>query len=105
MRAALLYSAAGSLLLSALTAAPDAAPGAAADRSGAAEMRGTAVAAARAKAAGVDFGPCPDAQDLPGSMRCGTVTVPLDYARPDGRQIELLIASSSPAPSPVRLSP
>ncbi|MEU0583313.1 alpha/beta hydrolase [Streptomyces sp. NPDC006132] len=88
MRAALLYSAAGSLLLSALTPAP----GAAADRSGAAEMRGTAVAAARAKAAGVDFGPCPDAQDLPGSMRCGTVTVPLDYARPDGRQIELTVS-------------
>ncbi|AXE89346.1 alpha/beta hydrolase [Streptomyces sp. Go-475] len=88
MRAALLYSAAGSLLLSALTAAP----GAATDRSGAAEMRGTAVAAARAKAAGVDFGPCPDAQDLPGSMRCGTVTVPLDYARPDGRQIELTVS-------------
>ncbi|CAL9291569.1 alpha/beta hydrolase [Streptomyces sp. SudanB52_2052] len=88
MRAALLYSTAGSLLLSALTTAP----GAAADRSGAAEMRGTAVAAARAKAAGVDFGPCPDAQDLPGSMRCGTVTVPLDYARPDGRQIELTVS-------------
>ncbi|MFF5984288.1 alpha/beta hydrolase [Streptomyces olindensis] len=87
MRAALLYSAAGSLLLSALTA-----PDAAADRSGTAEMRGTAVAAARAKAAGVAFGPCPDAQDLPGSMRCGTVTVPLDYARPDGRQIELTVS-------------
>ncbi|MDQ0752109.1 pimeloyl-ACP methyl ester carboxylesterase [Streptomyces africanus] len=86
MRAALLYSAAGSLLLSALTAVPDT-DGA---RS-AAELRGTAVAAARAKAAGIDFGPCPDAQDLPGSMQCGTVTVPLDYARPDGRQIELAV--------------
>ncbi|NEE08044.1 alpha/beta hydrolase [Streptomyces sp. SID7499] len=87
MRAALLYSAAGSLLLGTLTGAPDAE-----DRTGAAERRGTAVAAARAKAAGVDFGPCPDAQDLPGSMRCGTVSVPLDYARPDGRQIELSVS-------------
>jgi pimeloyl-ACP methyl ester carboxylesterase len=86
MRAALLYSAAGSLLLSALTAAPDT-EGARAT----AELRGTAVAAARAKAAGIDFGPCPDAQDLPGGMQCGTVTVPLDYARPDGRQIELAV--------------
>ncbi|MER8219198.1 alpha/beta hydrolase [Streptomyces sp. NPDC094143] len=87
MRAALLYSAAGSLLLSALTAVPDTE-----DRTGTAELRGTAVAAARAGAAGIDFGPCPDAQDLPGSMRCGTVKVPLDYARPDGRQIELTVS-------------
>ena len=87
MRAALLYSAAGSLLLSTLTAVPDAE-----DRTGAAERRGTAVAAARAKAAGVDFGPCPDAQDLPGSMQCGTVSVPLDYAHPDGRRIELSVS-------------
>ncbi|WP_030954213.1 alpha/beta hydrolase [Streptomyces sp. NRRL S-481] len=86
MRAALLYSAAGSLLLSALTAAP------AATERGTAEVRGTAVAAARARAAGVDFGPCPDARDLPGSMRCGTVTVPLDYARPHGRQIRLAVS-------------
>ncbi|MEU6682098.1 alpha/beta hydrolase [Streptomyces sp. NPDC046832] len=87
MRAALLYSAAGSLLLSTLAGAPDTT-----DPTGAAERRGTAVAAARAKAAGVDFGPCPDAQDLPGSMRCGTVRVPLDYARPDGEQIELSVS-------------
>ncbi|MEV0240991.1 alpha/beta hydrolase [Streptomyces sp. NPDC050674] len=87
MRAALLCSAAGSLLLSTLTAAP-----AAEDPTGAAERRGTAVAAARAKAAGVEFGPCPDARDLPGGMRCGTVSVPLDYAHPDGRHIELAVS-------------
>ncbi|CAM5634490.1 putative Tripeptidyl aminopeptidase [Streptomyces afghaniensis 772] [Streptomyces afghaniensis] len=36
----------------------------------AAELRGTAVAAARAKAAGIDFGRVPDAQDLPGTGEC-----------------------------------
>ncbi|KOX06395.1 protease [Streptomyces sp. NRRL B-1140] len=87
MRAALLYSAAGSLLLSTLVTPPDTQ-----EPTGAAERRGTAVAAERAKEAGVDFGPCPDAQDLPGSMRCGTVRVPLDYARPDGEQIELSVS-------------
>ncbi|WP_435281932.1 alpha/beta hydrolase [Streptomyces koelreuteriae] len=87
MRAALLYSAAGSLLLSALTAAPDVE-----GRSAAPESQGTAVAAARAKAAGIRFGPCDDAQDLPGGMRCGTVTVPLDYARPNGPQIRLAVS-------------
>ncbi|MEU9594036.1 alpha/beta hydrolase [Streptomyces sp. NPDC048193] len=89
MRAAVLLPAAGSLLLTALTAAPaPTAPAAGAT----AEARGTAVAAARAAAAGIAFGRCPKAEDLPGSLRCGTVTVPLDYARPDGRQIELTVS-------------
>ncbi|MER7717957.1 alpha/beta hydrolase [Streptomyces flaveolus] len=89
MRAAVLLPAAGSLLLSALAAAPaPTAPGA----SVSAEARGTAVAAARAAEAGIAFGRCPKAEDLPGSLRCGTVTVPLDYARPDGEQIELTVS-------------
>ncbi|MGW0627527.1 alpha/beta hydrolase [Streptomyces sp. NPDC002758] len=91
MRAAALYSAAGSLLLTTLAAAPaggaPAAPGAVA-----AEMRGTAVAADRARAAGVDFGKCPAAEDAPGPLSCGTVRVPLDYAHPDGKQIELTVS-------------
>ncbi|MET9762542.1 alpha/beta hydrolase [Streptomyces sp. NPDC006372] len=91
MRAALLYSAAGSLLLTALTTTPVAGTPVTGERE-AAELRGTAVAAARARAAGVDFGPCPGEQDPPGGMQCGTVTVPLDYARPDGRQIELAVS-------------
>ncbi|MCG8965034.1 alpha/beta hydrolase [Streptomyces sp. CL12-4] len=89
MRAAVLLPAAGSLLLSALTAAPARTiPGAPVT----AEARGTAVAAARAAEAGIAFGRCPEAEDLPGSLRCGTVTVPLDYARPDGEQIELTVS-------------
>ncbi|MGQ4428243.1 alpha/beta hydrolase, partial [Streptomyces violaceoruber] len=87
MRAAALYSAAGSLLLATLTAAPvRAAPPAG---PGPAEALGTAVAARRAAAAGVDFGRCPQAEELPDGIRCGTVTVPLDYAHPDGKQVRL----------------
>ncbi|MFR9797620.1 alpha/beta hydrolase [Streptomyces sp. MS06] len=112
MRAAAVLSsaAAGSLLLTALAVVPGAAAvpaggaqgggtaaTAAARRGGttaaaAAETRGTAVAAARAAAAGVDFGGCFGAQDMPGSMQCGTVRVPLDYAHPDGRQIDLAVS-------------
>ncbi|MFE3636820.1 alpha/beta hydrolase [Streptomyces sp. NPDC059168] len=88
MRAAALYSAAGSLLLAALTAAPaDGAAGA----PGTAETRGTAVAAQRARETGIEFAGC-DGKDAPRSLECGTVRVPLDYARPDGEQIELTVS-------------
>jgi pimeloyl-ACP methyl ester carboxylesterase len=59
---------------------------------GAAELRGTAVAAARARAAGIDFAACPAQEDLPGTVQCGTVSVPLDYARPDGKRISLTVS-------------
>ncbi|MER6978547.1 alpha/beta hydrolase, partial [Streptomyces carpinensis] len=59
---------------------------------GAAELRGTVLAASRARAAGIDFGSCPKAQDLPGTVECGTVSVPLDYAHPDGRTIRLTVS-------------
>ncbi|MGC9501167.1 alpha/beta hydrolase [Streptomyces sp. WG7] len=90
MRAAALYSASGSLLLATLATAP--AEATAGTSSGSAEARGTAVAAQRAAAAGISFGRCPEAEDLPGSMRCGTVTVPLDYAHPDGKRIRLTVS-------------
>ncbi|MEU6253532.1 alpha/beta hydrolase [Streptomyces sp. NPDC047043] len=89
MRAAALYSAAGSLLLATLSAAP---AGSAPGTPEAAESRGTAVAAARARAAGIDFGKCTDMQDMPGTMECGTVSVPLDYAQPRGKQIKLAVS-------------
>ncbi|MFC4498289.1 MULTISPECIES: alpha/beta hydrolase [Streptomyces] len=87
MRAAALYSATGALLLTTLTAAPaGGTPGAAA------APTGVALAAARAAARGVDFGKCPAAEDLPASLKCGTVRVPLDYTRPNGKQIELTVS-------------
>lgn len=76
-----------SLVLTSLSVAP---AGAAATTG--AESRGTVVAAERAAAAGVDFGRCPAAEKLPDPVRCGTVKVPLDYADPSGRQIELTVS-------------
>ncbi|ANP50194.1 pimeloyl-ACP methyl ester carboxylesterase [Streptomyces griseochromogenes] len=89
MRAAALYSAAGSLLLTSLAAAP---AGGAPDVPGRAELRGAAVAAARARAVGIDFGTCSAVKDAPAAMQCGTVNVPLDYAHPDGKQIQLTVS-------------
>ncbi|MEU5593463.1 alpha/beta hydrolase [Streptomyces sp. NPDC020298] len=90
MRAAALYSAAGSLLLTTLAAAPAGGAPHAPDTT--AEQRGTAVAAARALAAGIDFGKCSAGQEATDAMECGTVTVPLDYAHPDGKQIRLTVS-------------
>ncbi|MFF8593489.1 alpha/beta hydrolase [Streptomyces sp. NPDC015220] len=93
MRAATVYAAAGSLVLTALAAVPaGGAPREARVPGGAAELRGTAVAAAHARAAGIDFGACPGARGLPAAVRCGTVSVPLDYARPEGRKIRLTVS-------------
>ncbi len=58
------------------------------------EMRGTAVAAARASAAGIRWGACTARYHLAGldpPVQCGTVTVPLDYAHPGGKQITLTV--------------
>ncbi|MFF9125160.1 alpha/beta hydrolase [Streptomyces sp. NPDC014889] len=84
MTAAAVWTAAGSLVLTALTGAPA--------TSAAAQPRGTVVAAARARAAGIEFGACPKARELPRTMECGTVQVPLDYAHPDGRRIRLAVS-------------
>jgi pimeloyl-ACP methyl ester carboxylesterase len=66
-----------------------------------AESHGTALAAERAAAAGIAFGRCPKAEMLPSPVQCGTVKVPLDYARPTDRQITLTVsrvkASGEPA--------
>ncbi|WEH36457.1 alpha/beta hydrolase [Streptomyces sp. AM 4-1-1] len=93
MRAVALYGTIGSLVLSALTVAP--ATGLDHPREGvrrAAEDTGTMIAAERAAAAGIAFGPCAEAEMLPDSVRCGTVGVPLDYAAPLGRQIRLTVS-------------
>ncbi|WP_030605774.1 alpha/beta hydrolase [Streptomyces fulvoviolaceus] len=89
MRAPALYTAAGSLLLTTLTVAP---AGGAPAVPGAAELHGTALAAARAEVAGIAFGKCAAQEDLPANVECGTVSVPLDYARPDGKQIKLTVS-------------
>ncbi|MDX3518453.1 alpha/beta hydrolase [Streptomyces scabiei] len=82
MRAAVLHVTVAAVLLSGLVAAPPAA---------AAETL-TGPVARRAADEGIRFGKCPAAEGLPDGVRCGTVKVPLDYARPDGRQISLTVS-------------
>ncbi|RST19959.1 DUF4349 domain-containing protein, partial [Streptomyces sp. WAC04770] len=102
MRAVPLYATIGSLVLSALVGT---APAAASDRTGggSAEERGTAVAAARAAAAGISFGACPEEEMFPDSLECGTVRVPLDYARPDGPAIPLAVSRTRATGEPARV--
>ncbi|MEW2400435.1 alpha/beta hydrolase [Streptomyces sp. NPDC046862] len=93
MRAAVLYGTAGSLVLTALVAAPAGGdplrPGGPA---AAAETRGVALAAEQAGKEGIRFGSCPKEEGLPAGLQCGTVTVPLDYAHPDGQKIKLTVS-------------
>ncbi|MGQ4381711.1 alpha/beta hydrolase, partial [Streptomyces sp. SAS_267] len=92
MRAAVLHGTAGSLLLTGLVAAPAGGAPAWPGPAGSAETRGTAVAAQRSAAAGIRFAKCPKEEHLPSGLRCGTVTVPLDYALPDGKRIRLTVS-------------
>ena len=92
MRAAVLHGTAGAVLLTALVAAPADGRPVWPDSAGSPETLGTAVAAERAAAAGIRFGTCSKEQDVPGKLQCGTVTVPLDYAHPDGKKIKLTVS-------------
>ncbi|MEV4439782.1 alpha/beta hydrolase [Streptomyces sp. NPDC049577] len=93
MRTAAVYGTLSALLLTGLTGLP-ATPShaAAAPPGGRAESHGVALAAQRAAAKGIAFGACPAAENLPAPIECGTVSVPLDYARPDGRHIRLTVS-------------
>ncbi|AJE87031.1 TAP domain protein [Streptomyces albus] len=55
------------------------------------EARGAAVAAARAAKAGIDWKDCPADWELASPIQCGWVTVPVDYAKPDGKKIKLAV--------------
>ncbi|OIK27559.1 alpha/beta hydrolase [Streptomyces malaysiense] len=97
MKAVALCSAAALLLTTPATAPADGAR----SPSGAAELRGTVVAALRARATGIHYGACdpaevPPVPHSPAGLRCGTVSVPLDYAHPDGKRIGLTV-SRTPA--------
>ncbi|OEU98921.1 aminopeptidase [Streptomyces qinglanensis] len=59
--------------------------------SGAAEARGVKKAAARAARAGVDWKDCPADWGIRDGVQCGWVTVPLDYAKPNGKKIRLAV--------------
>ncbi|QHC24118.1 alpha/beta hydrolase [Streptomyces sp. GS7] len=79
----------GALIAGAIAATPAAAgeprPG------GSAEARGVQIAAARAAKEGVKWQDCPAAWGFKAPVQCGYVTVPVDYAKPNGRTIKLAV--------------
>ncbi|MFI9345659.1 alpha/beta hydrolase [Streptomyces sp. NPDC052773] len=92
---------AGVLVAATLIAGAVAAPTASADagattatesrHGGDREARGVAIAAARAAHKGIDWQDCPAGWGLEKPIQCGWVTVPLDYAKPYGKQIKLAV--------------
>ncbi|GAA2339954.1 alpha/beta hydrolase [Streptomyces cuspidosporus] len=89
-----MLGAAGSVLTGALVAGALATPMASAKGrvpGGAAEAAGVRIAAARAAEAGIDWQDCPADWGLEKPIQCGYVTVPLDYAKPNGRTIKLAV--------------
>ncbi|MFE0172070.1 alpha/beta hydrolase [Streptomyces sp. NPDC059002] len=55
------------------------------------EARGVALAAQRAAKAGIDWRDCPADWGLEKPIQCGWVTVPLDYAKPNGKKIKIAV--------------
>ncbi|MEV7611567.1 alpha/beta fold hydrolase [Streptomyces sp. NPDC089799] len=53
---------------------------------------GAELAARRAAARPLAFGPCPTDEQLPDGVGCARLRVPLDYTRPDGPQISLTVS-------------
>lgn len=102
MRRTTAFGAAGTLITGSLIAGAIMAPVANADArqgSGSAdarqrtgsEARGVALAAQRAAKVGIDWQACPDDWGLDKAIKCGWVTVPLDYAKPDGKKIKIAV--------------
>jgi pimeloyl-ACP methyl ester carboxylesterase len=89
------FGSAGALVTATLIAGAVAAPTANANAAGGhgqdRQARGTAIAAARAAKAGIDWQDCPADWNLAKPIQCGYVTVPLDYAKPYGKQIKLAV--------------
>lgn len=98
-RRATAFGTAGALVTATLIAGAVSAPAASAapadghghGRSWDREARGAAIAAARAARAGIDWEDCAADWNLPKPIQCGYVTVPMDYAKPYGKQIRLAV--------------
>lgn len=95
MRPNAIAGAAGTVLAGTLVAGFLAAPTAGAAQAvpgGAAEAKGVKIAAERAAKSGVKWQDCPaDWGQLPKPIQCGFVTVPVDYAKPNGRTIKIAV--------------
>ncbi|WJV50305.1 alpha/beta hydrolase [Streptomyces flavofungini] len=96
------FGSAGTLVAATLIAGALAAPSASADvragqgRAEAAaakdrEAVGAAIAARRAAKKGISWKDCPKDWGIAKPIQCGWVTVPLDYAKPNGKQIKLAV--------------
>ncbi|MBJ3810294.1 alpha/beta hydrolase [Streptomyces flavofungini] len=96
------FGSAGTLVAATLIAGALAAPSASADvradqgRAKAAaakdrEAAGAATAARRAAKKGISWKDCPEDWGIAKPIQCGWVTVPLDYAKPNGKQIKLAV--------------
>ncbi|TJZ49727.1 alpha/beta hydrolase [Streptomyces piniterrae] len=75
-----MYGTIGSLVLTALATAP------------AGGASGPSAAPPAPVPHPIAFGKCPAVEHLPAHVQCGTVAVPLDYARPDGKKINLTVS-------------
>ncbi len=91
-RKATIGAAGAGALIAGLIVVPSAlADGAGQDGSGSAEARGVKAAAAHASKAGIDWKTCPKDWGFDKPIQCGYVTVPVDYAKPDGRTIKIAV--------------
>ncbi|GAB7029419.1 alpha/beta hydrolase [Streptomyces platensis subsp. malvinus] len=88
-----MLGAAGTLVTGALLATAIATPASAGEhhKKGSAEARGVHIAAARAAKKGIHWQDCPADWGLKSPVQCGFVTVPVDYARPNGRTIKIAV--------------
>ncbi|MFM9371051.1 alpha/beta hydrolase [Streptomyces sp. Da 82-17] len=93
MRRTAVLGSAGTLIAGTLIAGAMAAPAANADSGPriVSEERGVALAAARAAKTGIDWKDCPADWGLAKPVQCGWVSVPLDYSKPNGKQIKLAV--------------
>lgn len=93
MRRTAVLGSAGTLMVGTLIAGAIAAPTASAEarHGGPPESRGVEIAAERAVRQGIDWANCPADWGIPQPIQCGSVTVPLDYSRPHGKQIKLTV--------------
>ncbi|MFD5030924.1 alpha/beta hydrolase [Streptomyces sp. NPDC058405] len=93
MRRTAVLGSAGTLLVGTLIAGAIAAPAATADgrHHGDSAAYGATVAAERAAKKGIDWQDCPADWALEKPIQCGWVSVPLDYTKPNGRQIKLAV--------------
>ncbi|WP_406002203.1 alpha/beta hydrolase [Streptomyces sp. NBC_00829] len=93
MRRTAVLGSAGTLIAGTLITGAIAAPAANADgrHSGWSEARGVQVAAERAAKKGINWTDCPADWGFAKPIQCGWVSVPLDYSRPNGKQIKIAV--------------